>query len=156
MKYLHFSRNSMKTEKGISIKALNRAVRALYFFHLLEIHLPKPCTGRKNTSDKKLKKFSFSGSMVSSCALFERAVPANKITAINIISMIIDSMWNPKWFKTQYIAPNVTKADKTYMSDKIIFPQVQWIGHNRGLADVWKGRDSLRIRNNRTDRVRRP
>ena len=45
--------------------ALKNAVKALYFFHLLEIHLPRPCTGRKNTSDRKLKNPSFSFSIVS-------------------------------------------------------------------------------------------
>src|SRR3989338_10292378 len=96
IKDLHLSKNSTKAENGISIKALKKAATALYFFHLFKSHFPSPCTGRKNTSDRKLKKPSFSSSIVSSWALFETAVPANNINAINIMFIIIELTGNPK------------------------------------------------------------
>lgn len=113
IKYLQPSKNSTKAEKGMSIRALKKAAKALYFFHLLEIHFPRPCMGRKKTSVRKLKNPSFSSSMVSSCARLATAVPANKIRAIKIMSIIIELTENPRLFKIQKIAPYVMKAEAT-------------------------------------------
>ena len=69
----------------------------------------------------KVKKFSFSSSIVSSWALFATAVPANRIKAMNTISMIMEVNGNPRELRAKYIAPKVAKADKTYKNDKTDF-----------------------------------
>ena len=92
----HLSKNSIKVENGISIKAEKSAAIALYCFQVLDIQPPILVIGKNKISEINPKTPDDSSSMVNSWERDLIAVPANKIKAMKIKLMMIEEIENSK------------------------------------------------------------